>query len=424
MDGKTYDMYQTTEVDCQVVAESATAKRMFFAGDLTNYSLSSEDYDQYRNSEFCHSYPGSGTYFLLLNGFEDEIRKREESPDFDSSVMDLETLLLDSFRKAFSLSIDRELYASTLYPGSSGGYGLYPNSIIYDTEKLLFYRDTDVAKETLCSFYSVDPADYPSLLSAEESITGFDQKAAGGYYQQAFKDALDKGYITDNDKDGISDQTVTLLFTILSDNDSATRNVEYLNNVLAKASAGTGFENRIKIEKSAPLGNEWFNQFQNGLSDICLMCWNSSVMNPFEIITYYTHPEYQVNVNWFDSSKEYMELEINGENIRLNLIEWGEAINGNEVVRDGRTYNFGEGQADLSLRIRILAALEKRILETGDYSPVMCTNTRALLSQQVYYPTDIYNPVMKFGGISYIRYNYDEKEWKSHVWELGGTLKY
>ncbi len=424
VDGKTYDMYQTTEVDCQVVAESATAKRMFFAGELMDYSLSTDDFNEYINSEFCYSYPGSGTFFLTLNGYGEVIRKREESSDFDRSLKDIETLLLDPFRKAISLSIDRELFSSTLFPGSFGGYGLFPNSVIYDTDNLLYYRDTEEAKETLCSFYSVDPADYPSLLAAEESITGFDQKAAGEYYQQAFLESLNKGYITDDDKDGISDQTVTLSYTLISESDSVTRVVDYLNDTLSKASLGTGFENRIKVEKSAPLGNEWYNQFMNGLTDICLMSWTGDFMDPFGLIVVYTYPEYAANASWFDSSKEYMELEINGEKIKLDLMQWADALNGTEVIKDDRTYNFGEGQADPKVRLKILSALEKRILESGDYIPLMCSNTKALLSQQVYYPSDTYNPVMRYGGIPYIRYNYDEKEWKSHVRELGGTIKY
>ena len=424
VDGKTYDMYQTTEIDCQVVAENATEKRMFFAGELMNYSLTSDDFNQYRNSEFSHSYPSTGTFFLVLNRYEDVIKNREESPDFDRSVKDIETQLLDPFRRAVSLSIDRELFANTLFPGASGGYGLFPQSVIYDPENLLHYRDTDEAKETLCSFYSVDPADYPSLLAAEESITGYDQQAAAEYYQQAFLEALEKGYITDNDKDGISDQTVTLLFALSTENDATTRQVEYINDVLSKASVGTGFENRIKVEKSAPLGNEWFNQFMNGLADICLMSWNGDVMNPFGMIVVYTYPDYAVTANWFDTEKEYMELEINGENVRLDLVQWSDALNGIEVVSGGKSYNFGEGQADAEVRLQILAALEKTILESNNYIPVMATNTMALQSQQIYCPTDRYNPAMKYGGIEYIRYNYDEKAWKSHVKELGGTIKY
>ena len=424
LDGKTYDMYQTTGIDCQVVAENATAKRMFFAGELMNYPLTSDDFNQYRNSEFCHSYPGSGTFFILLNGYEDVIKKREESPDFDRSVKDIETQLIPAFRKAFSLSIDRELFAGTLFPGSSGGYGLFPEAVIYDTDDLLYYRDTDEAMETLCSFYSVDPAEYPSLVAAEESITGYDQKAAAGYYQQAYLEALDKGYITDRDKDGISDQTVALTFSLAAESDVFTRQIEYLNEIILRTAAGTGFENRIRIEKSAPLGNEWVNQFINGLTDVCIVTWVGGALNPFGTIVVYTYPEYAIDINWFDSTKEYMELETGGERIRLNLLQWSDALNGNEVIQDGRSYNFGEGQADVKTRLEILAGLEKNILASNDYIPVVAPNTMALLSQQVYYPTDIYNPVMTFGGLRYLRYNYDEKEWRAHVKDLGGELKY
>lgn len=422
--GETCDMYQTTEIECQVVAEHATAKRMFFAGELMTLSLTSDDFIQYRNSEFNHSYPGEGTYLLLLSGYEEVIKKREESPDFDRSVKDIETQLIPAFRKAVSLSIDRELFANTLYPGASGGYGLFPESNIYDTDNLLHYRDTDAAMKALCSFYSVDPSDYPGLLSAEESITGYDKKAAEEYYQQAFTEALAKGYITDNDKDGISDQTVTLTDSISVENDNVTRQTEYLNEVLSEASEGTGFENRIKVVKSAPLGNEWFNQFMNGLTDICMMSWTGGALDPFSTMVVYTYPEYAVDINWFDSTKAYMELEADGEKVRLNLKQWTDALNGDEVVQDGRSYNFGEGQADTETRLRILAGLEKSILDTGDYIPLVSFNTMALLSQQVYYPTDIYNPVLKYGSLSYLRYNYDEKEWRAHVKELGGELKY
>ena len=424
VDHKTCDMYQTTEIDCQVVAEAATQKRMFLAGELMMLALSSEDFDQYRYSEFAHSYPGSGSYFLALNGYEEVIKEREASPDFDRSTKDLETQLLKSFRKALSLSIDRELFVNTLFPGSSGGYGLFSYSYICNTDTLDRYRDTDVAREALCEFYSVDPAEYPSLLSAEESITGYDQKAATEYYQQAFAEAKEKGYITDNDNDGISDQTVTLVFTVEADTDSITRLVEYVNEILRKASVGTGFEGRIKVEKSAPLGNEWLNQFKNGLTDICMLSWNGAIMDPYSVISVYTYPEYAVNAAWYDSREDYMELELNGEKIRLSLFDWTNAVLGEEVTSEGKTYNFGEGMADDEVRIRILAGLEEKILDTYDYIPVMYSNSMALLSQQAYYPTDIYNPVMRFGGIGYLRYNYDEAEWKAHVEELGGTLKY
>jgi len=49
----------------------------------------------------------------------------------------------------------------------------------------------------------------------------------------------------------------------------------------------------------------------------------------------------------------------------------------------------------------------------------------ALLSQQVYYVVDEYSPVMGRGGIAYMKYNYNEAEWKAHVEsQENGELKY
>ena len=48
----------------------------------------------------------------------------------------------------------------------------------------------------------------------------------------------------------------------------------------------------------------------------------------------------------------------------------------------------------------------------------------ALLSQQVYYVVEEYNPVMGRGGIAYTKYNYNETEWKNYVDSQPDGLKY
>ena len=48
----------------------------------------------------------------------------------------------------------------------------------------------------------------------------------------------------------------------------------------------------------------------------------------------------------------------------------------------------------------------------------------ALLSQQVYYVTEDYNPVLGYGGLPYTRYNYNDAEWTAYVAEQGGQLTY
>ena len=48
----------------------------------------------------------------------------------------------------------------------------------------------------------------------------------------------------------------------------------------------------------------------------------------------------------------------------------------------------------------------------------------ALLSKQVYYVVEEYNPIMGRGGITYLKYNYDDKAWADYVKAEGGELKY
>ena len=110
-DGNTYHMYQTTDVDIQYVKEAATSKQMFLAGQLMTYGLQSEDFDQYRTSDYYYATPAETIYFLLFNGHEKVIKERENATDFDKNTTDLEMQMLESFRRACAVAIDRENFA-------------------------------------------------------------------------------------------------------------------------------------------------------------------------------------------------------------------------------------------------------------------------------------------------------------------------
>ena len=99
-------------------------------------------------------------------------------------------MTLTSFRKAVAVSYDKELFASTISPARSGGYGLIGSSYIYDPDTGAAYRDTDQAKRVLCDFYSIDTSKFASLDEAVASITGYDPVAAKEFYKQAFDEAI------------------------------------------------------------------------------------------------------------------------------------------------------------------------------------------------------------------------------------------
>ena len=101
------------------------------------------------------------------------------------------------------------------------------------------------------------------------------------------------------------------------------------------------------------------------------------------------------------------------------------ALNGVAIEKDGKTYNFGDGIADVETRLTILAAFESTILGTYNYIPMLQNAGMSLLSQQVYYVIEEYNPVMGRGGIKYMKYNYDDAAWAEFVAsQENGQLSY
>ena len=430
VDGETYDMYMTDVIETRVVAEATTRKMMFMKGLLMGYGLQSEDYDSLRGSEYAYATPSETIFFFIFNGHLEAIRERESAEDFDQAQYDLETMTLTTFRKAVALVYDREKFASTISPSRSGGYGLIGEAYLYDPENGLRYRDTDQAKKALCEFYSVDVSKYDSLDEAVDSITGYDPAKAKELFTEAFEEALEKGYITDANNDGKCDQTIEIEYASSATSSFITKTLEYLNLELSKVLEGTPFEGKISFYESAPYGDAWSDKIREGMSDTVLGGWSGSALNPFSLSDLYVNPAKAYDAKWFDATKVELTIEVaptkgaEKEAVTMTLKQWSDALNGTEVTTDAGTFNFGEASADVNTRLDILSAIEVTVLNTYDYIPMLQDGSLALLSKQVYYVVEEYNPVMGRGGITYLKYNYDDKAWADYVASQGGTLQY
>ena len=429
-DGLVYPMYQTTKIVTTQVSEADTRKMMFLKGQLMGYGLQAADFAEYRDSEYCYATPSETIFFFVFNGNLDAIEKREANADFDQTKTDLQTMTLNSFRRAWAVSFDKEAFCDQISPSRSGGYGIIGNNYIYDPETGAKYRDTDQAKMALCDFYSVDVSAFDSLDEAVDSITGFDVDTARELYTQAFHEALELGYITDLDGDGKSDQTVTVTYSSSEVTDFIKKTIDYFNSKLTEVTAGTPFDGKIVMVAAGDLGDPaWSNMLKAGETDTCLCGWSGSALDPFGLTDLYTNPSYQYDAGWFDSTKVSLTLDVtvNGEakSLTMNLREWSDALNGDTVVADdGNEYCFGDGIADVDTRLTILAAIEAEILATYDYIPMLQDGGMSLLSKQVYYVIEDYNPILGRGGITYMKYNYNEAEWEAYVASQGGQLDY
>ena len=218
-----------------------------------------------------------------------------------------------------------------------------------------------------------------------------------------------------------------------ADNDFMTKTIDYLNEKMNEATKDTPFDGKIQFVKSAPYGNDWSNKLKNGMADVSLAGWSGSALNPFSLTEQYTNPSYQYDAKWFDATSKSLELSIDiakiGEpadvqTVKMNLAQWSQALNGATVTVGDKEYNFGDGIAEVQTRLTILAAIEGAILETYDYIPMLQNASMALLSQQVFYVVEEYNPILSRGGIQYMKYNYDDAAWTEYVTSQGGELKY
>ena len=432
-DGQTYDMYQTTKIVTKVVAEADTRKLMFLKGQLMGYGLQADDFTEYRNSEWCYATPSETIFFFIFNGYKEMIDEREAADGFDQATTDLQTMTLKSFRQAVAVTYDKEALCTAVSPSRSGGYGLIGNSYIYDPDTGARYRDTEQAKKALCEFYSVDISKFDSLDEAVDSITGYDPVAAKDLYTKAYNEAIELGYITDENEDGKSDQKIVITYASSATSDFIKKTLAYLNEKMAEVLVGTPFEGKIEFVESAPLGNEWSNHIKGGLADTVLGGWSGSALNPFGLSDLYANPTYQYDAKWFNSSSVSITMEVNvakiGEaanvkEVTMNLKQWSDALNGKTITIGEDSYCFGDGIADVETRLDILAKIESTVLQTYDYIPMLQDASMSLLSKQVYYVVEEYNPIMGRGGIRYLKYHYNNAEWKAYVKSQGGKLTY
>ena len=423
-DGQTYEMYQTDVIECRVVRDAETRKEWFLKGELMGYGLRNEEAADYRDSEYCYAMPSETGYFLIYNGNRDAMDQREAAEGFDAGALDLQTLSLPSFRKALALSYDRADFAASVSPERMAGLGLIGSAYVADPETGLRYRDTDPAKQVLCDFYGVDVTAYADLDEAVQSITGCDPAAAKTLYAQAFREALDAGYLTDADGDGISDQTVQIEYVLSVDSEFLTDTIAYLNEKTDEITAGTPFAGKIRYVKSVPYGNDWTDQLKSGMADTVLAGWSGTALDPYALTDLYVDPARQYDADWFDASAVELTLTLDGAELTMDLRRWSDALNGAEVTAVGKSYCFGEGVADTETRLAILAAMEGAILSSTDYIPMLQDGTLSLLSQRVSCVTDTYHPVLGRGGLRYLRYHYNDAEWAAYLAESGGILEY
>ena len=403
-------LYQTDKIICDTVKEWSSAWDMFLAGQIDGIGIDVSVADEYKGSDRAYFTPDDLVGSLQLQSNKEALKARE-SDGINKSI-----LSYVDFRKALSLSIDRDAYTKACTTSSLAGFGLFKSMHYYDVENGGAYRNTDEAKKVLCEIYAVDYTKYESLDAAAAAITGYNLTEAKKLLTSAYEAALAAGDIKATDK-------VVLTFGTATVNESFMRHVNFMANSWKELAVGTPLEGKIEVDTAEHAAN-WANDFRAGAYDVCLGGFSGAAWDPGYFLLAYLSPAYMYSQAW-NTSEVMMTFTMvgcgkDGEDITatMSLMDWYNCLNGKGA------YNFSATALPQEKRLPLIAALEKQVLQVYYSVPVSYSFGASLISFKVAYVTYEYNTFMGYGGMKYMTYNFSDAEWAAEVAKLGGEIDY
>ena len=421
-DGKHEGQFQTTDIVFDIVAEHATQLQLFQQGNLDGVSLTSDDMDTYRMSDYLLKTDSTYTFrYIFATDLDALIALEQEAGDGANKRV----LYYDDFRKAISLAMDRADFAAQATPAYKPAYYLLNYLYYYDIENDANsqYRNTTEGMEAVLNLYGIEYGEgktYATVEEAYNAVTGYDVEAARALFQAVYEQAVADGNYTDGQAINIT--CMCSASSALTADD--TRQQDLLNEYMAEATKGTGFEGKITFTFKCGSTSR-YEDVALGRVEMIRGAWGGAAFYPFSTIRVYCEPDYMGGVTaihescGWDPTTETLSVtaDFDGDGTEETLTDtfqnWGKSING------GGAY---DGNAEVSMKI--LSALETGILGAYQCIPWSTETACDLYSQQIHYATLNYNIMYGYGGIRLMTYNYSDQAWAEYVSSQGGTLNY
>ena len=404
--------YQTDKIVCETIAEYETALLKFKKGEIDSIGIQVSVADTYKNSEQAVYTPDDYVGSMQLQSSKDALKGREEA-GINKTI-----LSYVDFRKAISLGFDRAEYNKTCSTSSKPGFGLFNSMHYYDVENGGVYRNTDVAKQVLCDVYAVDATKFKTLDDAVDSITGYNLEEARKLVDKAYDEALAAGDIKATDK-------VRLTVGSGADTEQSRRVYNFIDASLKKLVEGTKLAGRLETEFK-DFQTKWATDFRAGAYDICTGGWSGAAWDPGYFLLAYLSPSYMYSRAWDTSAvKMTFTMPKGGEDGKdvtetMSLIDWYNCLNG----IGGAKYDWSIGAIEDSSRLALIAALEKEILSVYYTVPLQNYYSAELITYKWDYASREYNTFMAYGGLKYMKYNYNDEQWTKFVQDNGGEIDY
>lgn len=411
------NQYQTDAIVTEKIEEWDTAWLAFQKGNLDGIGMDVKIAADYRTSKRAYFTPETYTFDLNIQS------------NATSRTDKRNNLLLNyaDFRKAISLSLDRDDYCAKNNPSSQAALGLLNSMYYYDVENGKVYRDSIQAKEAILNAYGatknadgswkVGENTYTDIEDALDATTGYNLTLARQLVENAVAQAKADGKYSDGEE-------IILTYGIETQTANTDRVKNWFQAAFDNMTKGTSIEGKIKIEYFMFSSATWSEQFADGEYDLCFGAWGNAPFNPaYLLCETQISDENRYAVKWDPTTVEVTVKATPDDkhkdgNYTYNLAQWRLILQG----KDGCPVNFKN--FPMEDQLAALGAVETAILKEYYSIPVFSRYSASLMGYKVDYVSYEYNTFMGYGGIRYMTFNYDDTAWAEFVASNNNILNY
>lgn len=419
-DGQHEGQFQMTDLKVRVIKTHATVKEEFKKGTLDEFTLERSDMPELGNSSRIQYTPESYTTKISFNSDRAKLASRE------SDGVSKTLLANDDFRKGISLIINRKDLIKFTTAGEAYNYLL--NSLyLTDVEKGETYRKTPQGLSVYGKVYSElgGPEGGQPLAESEK---GYNYDYGVALMKKAYEEEL----ANPGDQYIKAGEKMVIEFRVFDDESEVTKDLwNYLNTTLHAAGEEIGLNLEITLAKD----EDYYNSAKMGNYDMIFSTWGGAAINPWNLMQVYLDKSFDGNCEYGfkgNQDKHYLEIDINGDgNItadeRKSYNAWYSFLNDEftEVIKDDtmtqeefeKAYNERHEQ-----RLNILAGLEAGIISRFQAIPLYSRNSANILSFKVDNITSTYINLIGYGGIRFMKFNYNDADWNAAV--ASGKINY
>lgn len=411
------NQYQTDAIVTEKIEEWDTAWLAFQKGNLDGIGMDVKIAADYRTSKRAYFTPE--TYTFDLNIQSNAISRTDKRNNLLLNYAD--------FRKAISLSLDRDDYCAKNNPSSQAALGLLNSMYYNDVENGKVYRDSVQAKEAILNAYGatknadgswkVGENTYTDIEEALDATTGYNLTLARQLVESAIAQAKTDGKYSDGEE-------IILTYGIETQTANTDRVKNWFQAAFDNMTKGTSIEGKIKIEYFMFSSARWSEQFADGEYDLCFGAWGNAPFNPaYLLCETQISDENRYAVKWDPKTvsvtvKATPDADHKDGIYTYNLAQWRLILQG----KDGCPVNFKN--FPMEDQLTALGAVETAILKEYYSIPVFSRYSASLMGYKVDYVSYEYNTFLGYGGIRYMTFNYDDTAWAEFVASNNNILNY